>query len=182
MFLLHRSSTSPTFFSTRETPFPLEITEIHSIQRLQTDSRRKTFRSIMLLPSRLPAAPRPDGRDVRLVLSRVEFEPSRVRSFACPKLKKSPHLSRVFQSTGNGPAHSQGNGPLCKGGIRCSGVFSACMRRSSSLSTKLQGLSVHRRPSFFFKVLTYRYEKRQLAEKVVLLYSLVFLFCIFSKL
>ena len=62
----------------------------------------------------------------------------------------TPYLSRVFQSTGNGPAHSQGNGPLCKGGTRCSRVFSACVRRSSSLSTKLRGLSAHRRPSFFF--------------------------------
>ena len=88
------------------------------------------------------------GQDVRSALSRAGFEPPRVRSFACPELKKFP--SRVSQSTGNGLAHSQGNGPLCKGGTRCSGVFSACVRRSSSLSTKLRGLSTHRRPSFFF--------------------------------
>ena len=112
---------------------------------------------------------RPDGRDVRLVLSRAGFEPPRVRSFACPELKKSPHLFRVSQSTGNGPAHSQGNGPLCKGGTRCSGVFSACVRRSSSLSTKLRGLSAHRRPSFFLVVFC-----KVKLHQIVLVY---FVFC-----
>ena len=101
--------------------------------------------------SRIPAAPLTgwSGCPAGTLAGRVGA--LTVRSFVCPKLKKSPRLFRVFQSTSNGPAHSQGNGPLCKGGTRCSGVFSACVRRSSFLSTKLSGLSAHRRPSFFFQ-------------------------------
>jgi len=91
------------------------------------------------------------GQEVRLKASacRPEFKARCGQNFRYPP-KKSPRLSRLSQSTGNGPAHSQGNGSLCKGGTRCSGVFSACVRRSSSLSTKLRGLSAHRRPSFFY--------------------------------
>lgn len=64
----------------------------------------------------------PASQALRVVASRLGFDLSRGR-ITVPKLKKPSCALRHLKHEFVAPTHSQGNGPLCGDGVKCSEVF-----------------------------------------------------------